>query len=64
MKKFSFVIFVVAFQFMAAQLVAQNTSFTYQGLVTDHGTNFTGVGRFKVALVTSTNLNHTAYGDS
>ncbi len=39
---------------------AQNTAFTYQGRVTDNGTNFNGAGQFKFALVTSTNANHTA----
>lgn len=39
---------------------AQNTVFTYQGRVTDGGTNFSGSGQFKFALVTSTNVNHTA----
>jgi hypothetical protein len=34
---------------------AQNTVFTYQGRVTDKGTNFTGTGQFKFALVTGTN---------
>src|SRR5712692_4781169 len=34
---------------------AQNTVFTYQGRVTDNGTNFTGTGQFKFALVTGTN---------
>ena len=34
---------------------AQNTIFTYQGRVLDNGTNFTGAGQFKFALVTSTN---------
>jgi trimeric autotransporter adhesin len=41
-------------------LHAQNTDFTYQGRVTDNGTNFTGAGQFKFALVTSTNANRTA----
>ena len=41
-------------------VTAQNTVFTYQGLVTDNGTNFTGSGQFKFALVTSTNYNHQA----
>jgi endosialidase-like protein len=41
-------------------LQAQSTVFTYQGRVLDNGTNFTGTGRFKFALVTSTNANHTA----
>jgi hypothetical protein len=39
---------------------AQNTVFTYQGLVTDNGTNFTGTGQFAFALVTSTNTSQTA----
>jgi len=39
---------------------AQGTAFTYQGRVTDHGTNFTGTGQFEFALVTPTNLNQTA----
>ena len=39
---------------------AQDTEFTYQGLVTDSGTNFTGTGQFEFALVTSTNSNNTA----
>jgi trimeric autotransporter adhesin len=34
---------------------AQSTAFTYQGLVTDNGANFTGTGQFQFALVTSTN---------
>jgi hypothetical protein len=33
----------------------QGTAFTYQGLVTDNGTNFNGTGQFQFALVTSTN---------
>ena len=40
--------------------VAQNTVFTYQGKVTDAGTNFTGSGQFQFALVTSTNFNNPA----
>jgi formylglycine-generating enzyme required for sulfatase activity len=39
---------------------AQGTAFTYQGRVLDNGTNFTGTGQFKFALVTSTNFNHQA----
>ncbi len=38
----------------------QNTVVTYQGRVTNNGTNFSGTGQFKFALVTSTNNNHTA----
>ncbi len=34
---------------------AQGTVFTYQGRVTDNGTNFNGTGQFQFALVTSTN---------
>jgi hypothetical protein len=41
-------------------LHAQSAAFSYQGRVTDDGTNFTGTGQFKFALVTSTNANHTA----
>jgi hypothetical protein len=40
--------------------IAQSTVFTYQGRVLDNGTNFTGTGLFKFALVTSSNANHTA----
>src|ERR1043165_4442448 len=39
---------------------AQNTVFTYQGRVRVGGTDFTGTGQFKFALVTSTNQNHRA----
>lgn len=39
---------------------SQATSFTYQGRVMDNGTNFTGTGQFKFALVTSTNISSTA----
>lgn len=41
-------------------VTAQNAMFTYQGRVTDNGTNFTGTGQFEFALVTSTNVNHQA----
>ena len=41
---------------------AQNTVVTYQGRVTSNGTNFTGNGQFKFALVTSTNTAATATG--
>ena len=41
-------------------LHAQGTIVTYQGRVTDNGTNFTGAGLFKFALVTSTNANSQA----
>ena len=39
---------------------AQSSMFTYQGLVTVSGTNFTGTGQFQFALVTSTNASRTA----
>jgi hypothetical protein len=39
---------------------AQGTAFTYQGRLSDNGTNFTGTGQFKFALVTSTNTSHQA----
>lgn len=41
-------------------LAAQNTVFTYQGRITDKGTNFTGAGQFEFALVTSTNISSPA----
>lgn len=46
--------------FQLSTCFAQSTVFTYQGRVTDNGTNFNGSGQFKFALVTSTNANHTA----
>jgi hypothetical protein len=39
--------------------LGQNAVFTYQGRVTASGTNFTGTGRFKFALATSTNASYT-----
>ena len=33
----------------SATAFAQSTVFTYQGRVTDHGTNFNGAGQFKFA---------------
>jgi hypothetical protein len=39
---------------------AQNTIITYQGRVTDNGTNFSGSGQFKFALVTGTNSSRQA----
>ena len=38
----------------------QNTTFTYQGRVTSGGNAFSGVGQFKFALVTSTNISRSA----
>ena len=39
---------------------AQSPAFTYQGRVQANGTNFTGNGQFKFALVTSTNTSRPA----
>jgi hypothetical protein len=39
---------------------AQDTLIAYQGRVLDNGTNFTGLGQFKFAIVTSTNTSRTA----
>ena len=46
------------FQFTTAR--AQGTMVTYQGKISDNGTNFNGAGLFKFALVTSSNANYTA----
>jgi hypothetical protein len=40
---------------VSSTVLAQSTAFTYQGRVTDNGTNFNGTGQFQFALVTSTN---------
>lgn len=45
---------LVIFAGTTTRLAAQNTTFTYQGKVTDNGTNFTGAGQFKFALVSTT----------
>jgi hypothetical protein len=42
------------------RVLAQNTTFTYQGCLKDNGTNFTGTGQFQFALVVSSNANQTA----
>jgi hypothetical protein len=42
------------------RLAAQDVVFTYQGSVTDNGSNFSGTGQFQFALVTSTNTASTA----
>jgi hypothetical protein len=39
------------------RVAAQDMVFTYQGCVTDNGSNFNGTGQFQFALVTSTNFN-------
>src|SRR4051812_47361226 len=51
-------LWAVNFQFSVC--IGQNTVVTYQGRVLDNGTNFTGIGQFKFAIVTSTNMNRTA----
>jgi len=43
-----------------SRCLAQDTVFTYQGRVTVNGTNFSGPGQFKFALVTSTNSSRQA----
>ena len=43
-----------------SRVFAQDVLITYQGLVTDNGTNFNGTGLFQFALVTSTNYNQQA----
>jgi len=64
MKNKLFVLLVLAlFATLNAQLstvFAQGTAFTYQGRVLDNGTNFSGAGQFKFALVTSTNTSSQA----
>ncbi|MGP8240134.1 MAG: hypothetical protein ACLQVW_32625 [Limisphaerales bacterium] len=44
------------------QAAAQGAAFTYQGRITDNGTNFTGVGQFEFALVTPANTSSGARG--
>jgi hypothetical protein len=46
--------------FAANPAPAQGPVFTYQGRVLDNGSNFTGNGQFKFALVTSTNISSPA----
>ena len=61
MRKFNSTGLILLFMYATlGDAFAQNTVFTYQGRVTANGTNFSGVGRFKFALLTSTNANHTA----
>jgi hypothetical protein len=48
------------FNLQLSTLFAQNSVVTYQGRVTSNGTNFTGNGQFKFALVTVTNTAATA----
>lgn len=53
----------ICLAFLALSVVtafSQPTTITYQGHLTSNGTNVTGAGQFKFALVTSTNANHTA----
>ena len=46
--------------FQPSAVFAQETVFTYQGRAMVGGTNFTGLGQFKFALVTSTNASRQA----
>ena len=48
----------------ALPVSGQNGAFTYQGRVTDNGTNFTGTGLFKFALVSGINNNFSATATS
>jgi len=54
------VLFCISVLFSITAALGQGTVFTYQGRVTDNGSNFSGSGQFKFALVTSTNFNHQA----
>jgi hypothetical protein len=60
MKTKTTVTFIALTLFALSNLFAQTAVFTYQGRVTDNGTNFTGLGQFEFALVTSLNANQTA----
>ena len=51
---------IVALIASLTRVDAQPSAFTYQGRVTAHGTNFNGIGQFKFALVTSTNVSQPA----
>lgn len=50
-----FLLLLATLNLQPSAVFAQVTAFTYQGRVTDNGTNFTGIGQFEFALVTSTN---------
>jgi hypothetical protein len=52
--------FLVCFGADDSTALAQDTVFTYQGRLLANGTNFTGAGQFKFALVTGTNTSHQA----
>ena len=60
MKTSSLFAVCLAVSLVPVGIQAQNTVFTYQGRVTANGTNFNGTGRFKFALVTSTNTSRQA----
>ncbi len=60
MKKCVLLLVALALLTLTHCLLAQGTAFTYQGRVTDNGTNFNGLGGFKFAIVTSTNTSGTA----
>ena len=50
----------IAVSLLIHSTLAQSTIITYQGRVTDNGTNFTGIGQFKFALATGTNSSRQA----
>jgi len=56
-RKLSSLVIILSFLADAHQVSAQNAVLTYQGLLMDSGTNFTGTGQFQFALVASTNFN-------
>jgi hypothetical protein len=58
--KLHFPFVLLAYLAIAFPSAAQNTVVTYQGQVTDNGTNFSGTGQFEFALVTSTNTSSQA----
>jgi hypothetical protein len=60
MKPFTLLKFLALLPACVGSVDAQTTAFTYQGRVMSNGTNFTGTGQFKFALVTATNVAATA----
>src|ERR1700704_1980671 len=60
MKSINYRLFFILLCASVVAARAQSTSFTYQGRVRVSGTDFSGAGQFKFALVTSSNVNHRA----
>ena len=60
MKHQNYLVAIVLYISVPLAARAQGTAFTYQGRVTDNGTNFTGTGLFKFVLVTPTNTSQQA----